>query len=271
MRLSIVITNYKTPGLLKLCIESIRKSLPEDYYEIIVVDGESEEETQEMILDFLPQVKFIPFSKNVGFPRLVNAGLRKMDSSSLFVLILNADIINDDGSIQKMIDYMEKNSDIGIIAPKLLSFNNDIQFSCFRFYTPWIILCRRTALGRTKWGERILADFLMKDWDRKTTRDVDWVQGSAMVVRREAINKVGLMDERFFMYFEDVDWCRRFWENGYRVVFYPEAAMYHYHGQASASKKGLLSSIYNQYIWIHIISALKYFIKYYHKKITSRE
>lgn len=270
MKLSIIITNYKTPGLLKLCIESIRKSLSDDYYEIIVVDGESEEETQEMILDFLPRVKFISFSKNVGFPRLVNAGLKKLDPSSRFVLILNADIINESDSIQKMVDYMEKNSDVGILAPKLLSFNNDIQFSCFRFYTPWTILCRRTALGKTKWGEKILNDFLMKDWDRKTTRDVDWVQGSAIMARREAVGKIGFMDERFFMYFEDVDWCRRFWENGYRVTFYAEAAMYHYHGQASASKKSILSSIYNRYIWVHITSALKYFVKYRNKNIHNK-
>lgn len=266
MKLSVIITNYKTPGLLKLCIESIRKSLQENEYEIIVVDGESEEETQEMILDFLPKVKFIPFSKNIGFPRLVNAGLKKMDPETSYVLILNADIINDKDSIQKMIRYMEKNLDIGILAPKLLSFNNDIQFSCFKYYTPLTIVCRRTALGKTKWGENILNDFLIKDWDRKTTRDVDWVQGSAMLVRREAIKKVGLMDERFFMYFEDVDWCRRFWENGYRITFYSEAAMYHYHGQASASKKGTFSGVFNRYVWIHIISALKYFKKYYHRK-----
>lgn len=267
MKLSIIITNYKTPGLLKLCIESIRKSLPENYYEIIVVDGESEEETQEMILDFLPGVKFIPFGKNIGFPRLVNAGLEKMDPGTSYVLILNADIINDGNSIQKMIEYLEKNSNIGILAPKLLSFNNDIQFSCFRFYTPWTIVCRRTALGRTKWGTKVLNDFLMSDWDRKTIRDIDWVQGSAMMVRREALEKVGSMDERFFMYFEDVDWCRRFWENGYRVTFYPESAMYHYHGQASAVKKSFISSIYNRYIWVHIVSALKYFLKYYGKKL----
>lgn len=267
MKLSIIITNYKTPGLLKLCIESLRKSLPEDYYEIIVVDGESEEETQEMILDFLPKVKFIPFSKNLGFPKLVNAGIQKMDPAASFVLILNADIINNDNAVQKMIAYMEENKDIGILAPRLLSFNNDIQFSCFKFYTPWVIICRRTMMGKTKWGEKILEDFLMKDWDRKTMRDVDWVQGSAMMTRKEILDKVGLMDERFFMYFEDVDWCRRFWENGYRVTFYPEAAMYHYHGQASAVKKGIFSSIYNRYIWVHIISALKYFFKYYNKPI----
>lgn len=267
MKLSIIITNYKTPGLLKLCIESLKKSLSNGDYEIIVVDGESEEETQEMILDFLPQVKFIPFSKNIGFPRLVNAGLKKIDPNNKYVLILNADIINNDNAVQKMITYMEENPDIGILGPKLLSFNNDIQFSCFRFYTPWSIVCRRTALGKTKWGEKVLKDFLMKEWDRKTVKDVDWVQGSAMMIKREALDKVGLMDERFFMYFEDVDWCRRFWENGYRVTFYPEAAMYHYHGQASAPKKGILTTVYNKYIWVHIISALRYFIKYYNKKV----
>lgn len=268
MIISIIITNYKTPGLLKLCIESIQKSLPAEMYEIIVVDSESEDETQEMILDFLPTIKFIPFRKNMGFPKLINAGIEKSSTDSRYILMLNADIIVLDDAVEKIIKFMENNPNIGIVGPKLLSFNNDIQFSCFRFYTPWTILCRRTFLGKTRWGEKILKNFLMQDWDHKGTKDVDWVQGSAMMVRREALAKIGLMDERFFMYFEDVDLCRRFWENGYRVTFYPEASMHHYHGQASASKKSFVPSFLNRYVRIHIISALKYFLKYRNKKFT---
>ena len=132
-------------------------------------------------------------------------------------------------------------------------------------------MLRRTVLGRTPWGKRHIDWFLMRDKDPALSRRVGWIMGSAMFVRREAAREVGLMDERFFMYMEDVDWCRRFWEKGWEVAYVPEAKLYHYHGKGSA-KGGVLRSLFaNRLTWYHITSAAKYFLKYQGKPMPNYE
>ena len=259
MKLSIVIVNYKTPALLKLCINSIQESSQNLKPEIIVVDSQSQEETQEMLREDFPDVSFFPFEENVGYSRAVNLGLKK--SSGQYILVLNADIISFEGTISKMVNFMENHSQVGMIGPQLINFNNTVQDSCYQFITPKTILYRRTFLGRLPFAKKTLRNFLMKDWDHQSTKQVDWLLGAALMVRRAALDKIGLMDERFFLYCEDVDWSRRFWEKGYQVVYFPEAKMAHYHRRLSADRKGILG-IFNPATRIHIKSALKYFFKY---------
>lgn len=258
--LSIVITSYKNPDLLRLCINSIKENVKEIKYNIIVVDSATEEDTELMMREHFPDIEFFPFKKNVGFQRAVKKGLS--ESKGEFVLILNGDILVKENSVERLLEYLKINSDIGMIGPKLLSFNGDFQDSCFRFYKPITILYRRTFLGKFKFPKKHLDKFLMKDYDHKNPREVDWLMGSAMMMPRCAIEKVGPMDEKFFMYMEDVDWCRRFWENKLKVVYLPTSVMLHYHGKGSG-KKGFLHSVFlNKLTWIHIASALKYFKKY---------
>jgi GT2 family glycosyltransferase len=161
-----------------------------------------------------------------------------------------------------MLAYIKAHPDIGILSPKQMNFNGTLQQSCFRFYRPWTVLYRRTWLGKLPFGRRHLNWFMMKDYDHREPRVVDWVMGSAMLVPRTAAMRVGPMDNRFFMYMEDVDWCRRFWEHRLKVVYYPEATVYHYHGKGSAKGGFLGSLLSNRLTWYHIESALKYFLKY---------
>lgn len=258
MKLSIIIVNYKTPALLKLCIKSILESSNLEP-EIIVVDNESQEETQEMMREDFPYVSFVPVKENIGYAKAVNIGLKK--SSGQYVFVLNPDIISFKGAIDRMVNFMESNPAVGMLGPQLINFNNTIQDSCYRFITPKIILYRRTFLGHLPFAKKTLAKFLMKDWDHQSTREVEWLLGAALMVRKEALDKVGLMDERFFLYFEDVDWSRRFWQNGYQVIYFPEAKMAHYHRRLSADRKGILG-VLNPVTRIHIKSAIKYFFKY---------
>lgn len=261
MSLSVIITHHQTPELLRLCINSIKKAIINIEAEIIISDSESKGDTLEMLKHDFPEVSVISFKKNVGYAKLVNAGLEK--SKGKYILILNADIITKQEAVESMLCCMEKNPEIGILGPQLLNFNGSVQKSCFRFYNPSTILYRRTFLGKTSFGKKDLARFLMDDFDQKTSREVEWLQGAALLVKRKAINRVGLMDERFFMYFEDVDWCRRFFENSWKVVYFPGAQMFHYHGQGSKKKGGLADLFANRYARIHLLSAIKYFLKYY--------
>ena len=262
MLLSVIVTNYKTSDLLKLCLESIVKAGAGLECEVMIVDSEAEDETREMIKESFPSqnFKWVLFEKNVGYAKLVNAGLSAVHGE--FVLILNADMILFEDSLRKMVDFMLANPKVGLLGPQLLNFNGSIQESCFRFYRPLTILYRRTRLAKTKKGQADLARFLMKDFDRQSSRDVEWLLGAALLVRGRALREVGEMDERFFMYFEDVDWCRRFREAGWRVVYFPQAKMHHYHGQISKRSGGLADIFLNKYTWIHLQSAMKYFWKY---------
>lgn len=269
MELSIIITSYKSPELLKVCIESVKKNLTLPSYEIIVSDSATEEATELMMREEYPEIKFISTRDNVGFQEVVRKGYEQ--SLGQYILILNGDIIVTKNAIENLLKFVKTHPDAGIVGPRLLNFNETLQYSCCRFYSPLTIVYRRTFLGKLGFAKRHLDRFLMKDFDHNSTKEVDWLMGSALMTCRQAIEKVGLMDSRFTMYMEDVDWCRRFWEHGYKVIYFPHSNMYHYHGRGSAGKNILLSLFANRLAWIHIASAVKYFWKYAGKKIPSHK
>lgn len=263
MELSIAINNYRNSELLKLCIDSIKKNVKNIEYELIAADSDTEEDTEMMMREDYPEIKFFPFRKNVGLQALLNKGIT--ESKGNFILLLNGDIIVTPDSVEKLVSFLKNNPEVGIAGPKLLNFDGTLQHSCFRFYRMLTIIFRRTFLGKFGFAKKHLDWFLMKEYDHNSPKEVDWLMGSAMLVSRKAAGKVGHMDSRFFMYMEDVDWCRRFWENGYKVVYYPLSVMNHYHGKGS-DKGGFFRSIFfNKLTWIHIGSAIKYFGKYWGK------
>ncbi len=266
MKLSVIVNHYHTPEILKICLRSIEKNLKNaDFdWEIILADIAADEKTFEVVNEHFPSVVFVPIKENVGFGKSVNIALGKAKGD--YVFIVNADIIIDEEkAIEKMLKYLEEHEDVGEVGPKLLNVNGTVQESCFRFYTPLTVICRRTVLGKVSFGKKILDEFLMRDIFEKEeiTKpiSVDWLMGSAIMARKADLERIGGFDERFFMYFEDVDLSRRFWESGKKVVYFPQAVMYHYHFQSS-KRKSLLYSLFSKYARIHIKSALKYFLKY---------
>jgi len=261
--LSIIITHHRTPELLDLCIKSVKENSRNINHEVIVVDSEQEEKTESFIKNKHPEIKFISFKKNLGYSKLVNAGIKQATRD--YILIINADIIALDGSILKMLEYLEEHQKVGMVGPQLLDFSNKIQISCFANPTFAALLSRRTFFKKTKWGKRALDEFTMSNWDRNSEKEVDWIQGSAIMVRKKMIDRVGPWDERFFMYFEDADWCRRFWQNGYKVVYLPSAKMAHYYHRSSKKFGAIFDIIFNRYTRTHIISAIKYFSKHRNK------
>jgi len=258
--LSIIITHHRTPVLLKLCLKSIKENIGSIEYEIIVVDSQSEQTTRNLIEEKFPEAQFIPFQKNVGYAKIVNAGIKACKGE--YILILNADIISLRESIGRMLEFIQGHPEVGMVGPQLVTFSNKIQNSCFSFPTIGAILSRRTFLGKLSWGKKKISQFLMDKQDLNSIKEVDWVQGSTMLVSKEAIEKVGLMDERFFMYLEDADWCRRFWQNGYQIIYLPTVQMAHYYYRASKKWNGFLDIFFNKYTRIHLISAFKYFWKW---------
>lgn len=267
--LTIAINGYRSPELLRLCLRSIfeyMENSPVDY-EVLVTDSATEEDTETLMREEFPQVRFFPFAENVGFKTLVNTSLK--EAYGEFVFLINSDIVFTGETVPKMLEYLKSHPEIGLLAPKQLNFNGTLQHSCYRFYRPQTILYRRTWLSKLPFAKKHLHWFMMDDYDRQVPKVVDWVIGSAMLVSKKYAENVGPMDDRFFMYMEDVDWCRRFWEKGYKVVYYPQAFVYHYHAKGSAKGGFFGSLLSNRLTWYHISSALRYFWKYRHTSLPN--
>lgn len=260
--LFVVIINYKTPDLLRQCLESILKINPELLEKILVIDNNSEDGSEEMLFKEFPKIKALFSQYNSGFGQAINWGIHNAPADVDYYLFLNPDIIIRDQAIRKMVNYMDLHHDVALIGPKLLNPDLSVQSSCRRFIAPHLILYRRTFLGRFSFAKKALGKFLMEDIDHNKTQEVDWIFGACMMVRAAAIKDTGLMDERYFLYFEDMDWCRRFWEQGWKVCYYPQAEMVHYHRRDSAAESGF-SALFNKAARIHIKSAAKYFIKFF--------
>ena len=263
--LSVLINHYRSPVALKLCLRSIRETLAETPHEVIVSDSAAERETGRMLRSDFPEVHYLEFARNVGFAKLVNAGLRAAGGDPL--LILNADTVLIENTAKTLAQFLQAHPDVGMVGPRLEYQNGSHQPSAFRFYTPAVIAARRTFFGRTPWGRRVLERFMLRDILSEpiaamAALPVDWLMGSAFMVRRKAAEEVGELDERFFLYFEDVDWCRRFWERGYKVMWFPSARVVHVHAQASRKRGALFDIMLNPLTRIHVTSAVKYFRKH---------
>lgn len=268
---SIAINSYKSPALIRLALLALKKHLAQvDFtYELLLVDSATEEETEMLMREDFPEVRFFPFQKNVGYGKLINQSVEVARGEYLFCI--NADIIVEHETLPSLLAFAKDHPEIGLIGPKQLNFDGSLQESCLRYYRPMTILYRRTWLKHTSRGKRHLYWFTMKDYDHREPKMVDWLTGSALFFRTEVAKRVGPLDARFFMYMEDVDWCRRFWELGLKVCYYPASVVYHYHAKGSARGGFLLSLLMNRLTWYHIGSALKYFMKYRGKPLPRIE
>lgn len=264
MKLSIIIVNYKMWQLTRALVESLLQdeSLLKNT-EIIVVDNNSGNDSVYLLRSDFPEITVIDNTENLGLAAGVNIGIRHATGN--YYLILNPDMIALPGAGKTLVDFMENNPTVGIAGGKLVSPNGKLQYSCYKFYTPMTIVYRRTLFGKTNEGKKATREFLMKDFDHKGIKDVDWLMGSCLIVRKKAFEIVGGMDERFFLYFEDVDWCRRMWEGGWRVTYVPQAVFSHFH-QRSSEKGAILGIFFNRPTREHIKSAIKYFWKFRNKK-----
>ncbi len=229
---SIVIVSYNSRDAISECLTSMEHAGSAAATETIVVDNASSDGTPDVIRRRFPWVRLAANAANLGYARAVNQGVGL--SSGRYVLILNPDVTVRAGSIDGLVRFMDSHGDAGMSASKLLNPDGTLQYSCRRFYTFLTLLLRRSFLGKIFRNSRAVADYLMLDYDHEESRPVDWIIGACMMVRREALRDIGLMDERFFLYFEDVDWCYRTWQGGWRVYYVAESVMVHRHTRASA-------------------------------------
>ncbi len=260
MDVSIIIVNYKTRGMVKQGLKSLRRAGIRLNYEVLVVDNASFDGLPELVREEFPETRLIALEKNVGFAAGNNLAIKK--AKGKYVFVLNPDALVPSGTIEALYAYMEAHPKIGVLGPKLVRPDGTRQESAHRFPTPWIPIYRRTPLGKTARARNEIDRYFLRDVNFTEPTEVDWIEGAAMCVRRAAIDEVGLFDERYFVYFEDTDWCRRFWMKQWSVVYHPGIEVIHYHRRESADVLWFLAPFANKVSRIHIASAVKYFLKW---------
>lgn len=263
--INIVIVTYKMKADLAKCFDSFLPDLPDPNINVnvTVVDNASGDGLGDWLKEKYPNVKFILQPGNVGFGKSQNAGIQAAEAKYYFVLNPDTYFFPGQNTIKRLYDFMDAHPKIGMIGPKMIYPDGSLQHSCYRFPTFWQPLYSRTVLGAREKGQGKKGKFLMKDFDHNKTQPVDWIMGSAMFVRGEAVAQVGGFDDSFFMYYEDSDWCRRFWEAGWPVYYVHDIVIEHRHGRGSAKVSGILKAlIKNRLARVHLTSWLKYMWKW---------
>jgi GT2 family glycosyltransferase len=269
MDLSIIIVHYQTPDHLIRCLHSLgiesigspvvsephseaastaqakatapvaaeisHPSMPSlSWVETVVIDNHSQDGTPERLARDFPTVRQIVNSENVGYARAVNQGIRA--TTGEFVLILNPDCELRPGAVEALFQFLRDHPLSGIVGPKILNADGSLEFSARAYPDHLTFLFNRYSLLTRLFPDNPFSRrYLMTDWNHASTRDVDWLSGACLMVRRRAISHVGGMDESFFMFNEDVDWCRRMNHAGWTVTYVPEAVAVHHIG-ASRSR-----------------------------------
>lgn len=229
--LSVVIATWNAYGELIDSLGSLTEHPPACCHEVIVVDNASSDGSREMIVKRFPRVHLIVLPANRGFGEANNAALS--GARGRWVLFLNPDTVVLPGALDALVAYGDAHPEVGVLGPKLLNADGSLQYSCRRFPNLGTGFFRNTPLGRLFPRNRHTQDYLLLDWDHATPRDVDWVSGAALMIRRALLDQTGGFDTTFFMYCEDVDLCKRVGDLGSLVRYLPESVIYHIIGRST--------------------------------------
>ncbi len=231
--LSIIIVTWNGRRYTLKCLESLHANAGAIPTEIVLVDNASTDGTAEAIRTRFPGVQLIENQANLGFAKANNIGIAV--SRGKYVCLINSDVVVPAGCLERMVEFMEAHPNVGLLGPKMLGPDGSVGYSVMRLPTVWNTLCCALGLHSLLPHSRLFGGFMMNGYPYDHIDDVEVLTGWFWMLPRSALLQVGGLDERFFMYGEDIDWCHRFLEGGWRVVFYPGAAALHY-GAASSGE-----------------------------------
>ena len=226
---SIIIVNWNTRDILRKCIESVYTQSRN--IELIVIDNASTDRSANMVKKLFPHVFLIENQENKGFAAANNQGINI--ARGRYVLLLNSDTVVLDNAVAKTVRFADAHLDAAVVACRVLNPDKTLQPTCFMFPSILNMLLSTTYLYKLFPKSKFFGRERMTWWDRRDEREVDVVTGCFMLVRREAIEQVGVMDEQFFMYGEETDWCYRFKQTGWKIMFAPVGEIVHLGGQSS--------------------------------------
>ncbi|MEF7616695.1 glycosyltransferase family 2 protein [Aquincola sp. MAHUQ-54] len=253
--ISVIIVSWNARAYLHACLQSVRACGRGGVVgEVIVVDNASSDGSAAMVRDAFPEVRLVEAGANLGFARANNLGM-SLACGPLLALV-NSDVEVRPGCFEALAGCLQSDPRIGLAGPRIVDRQGRAQGSCRRRPTVWNTLCRTLALDRVFGRHALLSGHEMRHFAHDTRAEAEVLSGCFWLARASAVAEVGPLDERFFFYMEDVDWCRRFAARGWRIVFEPAAVALH-HGGASSANAPLRYSI--QYLR----SNLAYWRKYY--------
>ena len=232
MDVSVIVVNWNTRDFLRQCLRSVYAHTRDVSFEVIVVDNASEDGSPHMVRSECPKVTLIQNDRNRGFAAANNQAIRR--ARGKYVLLLNSDTRVLDGAIDRTFAFAEGHPEAAVIGCKVHDLrDNAVQFTCHQYPSPLNLLLSVSGASRLAPKSRFLGRQMMAWWGYNEVREVDTIAGCFMFVRQDAIRQVGMLDEQYFMYVEDIDWCFRFREAGWKVVFYPDAEIDHFTGRSS--------------------------------------
>ena len=249
MDLSVIIAAYNSWPCLPECLEAIRAHAGDIRWEVIVVDNASSDGTPEKLAVLFPQVCCIVNSANLGFSRGCNQGMRRARGE--FFLLLNPDSYLISGTLAAAVSYLRGHPDVGILGARVLNKDGSLQLACRRSIpTLRSAFFRFAGLSRLFPRHRALAAYNLTHIDEMETADVESVSGAFMMTRRSLVDKIGGLDERFFMFGEDLDWCLRVARAGWRVVYWPDVVIRHLKGQSIATRRYASLYHFHHAMWL---------------------
>jgi len=231
MDVAISIVTFRTPGLVQSCLESLAAAGGEVSFDVTVVDNASDDGTVEIVRRAFPWVRVIANARNEGFGAAHNQALR--EARARYLMVLNSDATVAPGALKTLVEFMDRRPDVAVAGPRLRHPDGSVQSSRRRFPTLATLFLESTQLQRWWPDNAVLRRYYVADRSDDEEQEVDWLAGACLCVRAGAAESIGLFDERFFMYSEEVDWCRRFRAAGWRVWYLPSAEVRHHEGASS--------------------------------------
>lgn len=254
IELSFVIIEYNCLQDAYNCVDSISNACGNISYEIIVSSNSTySPEKQARIRRKMPCAKWLFNGNNKGFAGGMDVGIMK--ASGKVIVLVNPDLTIASGDMRKAFDYLMSHQNVGLMGPRIVDKQGNVQDSCRKFMTLTESLLR--VYTRVFQGKYVL---LTREFDYTSLQAVDWVIGAFMMVKRVALKQVGLLDEQYFMYIEDMDWCRRFWNCGFQVVYYPLVEAI-YKGDRKSTSALVSKKLFNKYAFYHLNSYLRFLWK----------
>lgn len=231
--LSLIIISWNARQYLLDCLDSIMASPGRHAFEIIVVDNASADGSPQAVAERHPGVRLIRLAENTGFAHANNVGMQAAQGRYYF--LINSDVLLHGDCLERLAGLLDINPKIGLCGPRVLNGDGSLQPSCRHLPGYWNVLCRALALDKVFPRSAVLSGPVMAYWPHDRRRDVQALSGCFLAARRDAVDQVGPLDEGFFFYAEDVDWCARFGKAGWRIVFEPAAVITHFGGKSSAN------------------------------------
>lgn len=253
----VLVVNFNTAALLQPMFDALRQADSAKLASYLVVDNASVDNSLECLAKVCPEAVLVSNNKNVGFGRANNQLLEHLQGK--YALLLNTDAFVAPDTLAKTIEYMDAHPDCGVLGVRLVGRDGDLQPCCRYFPTPLNVFVGRTGLGRFFPGLKMVDEMT---WDHDSVRECDWLPGCFYLVRREVLDQVGLFDPRYFLYYEEVDHCKRVKQAGWKVVYYPHTTVVHIGGESSKSVAEL-DAASRQISTLQIESELLYFRKHH--------